>query len=378
MPFKILFCGGGTAGHVNPALAIAAYVRSKHPDVIVEFAASTQPKDKARELVGRAGHKLHRVHIRGMKRPLYSPSNALTAACMVISRAEAARIIKRFSPNLIIGTGGYACWPILSRGADMGIPTLLHESNVLPGLAVKRLKNKVDRVLVNFEETRAALDADNAENRVIRVGNPFMPGFGEYGISRAEARAALGLSDSDVYILSFGGSLGSATLNRAVIGMCDQLVSRVPNAVLHHATGKDNYADALDELARTRSAGNDRVKLLEYIYDMPVRMAAADIVISRAGSMSVSELALGGKAAILVPSPNVADDHQYKNAKAVEDAGACVCVQEKEFERLCDEVVRLAKSPSARAALGENIRQRFATPDSNERIYAEIIKLIQS
>lgn len=379
MSLKILFCGGGTAGHVNPALAIAACVLQKHPDAAVEFAASTQSSDKAKELVGRAGHKLSRVHIRGMKRPLYSPSNVITAAYMVVSRAEAKRIIKRFQPDIIVGTGGYACWPILSRGADMGIPTLLHESNVIPGLAVKRLKNKVDRVLVNFEETRKLLDAVDSDTRVIRVGNPFMPGFGNAdGISRAEARAALGLTESDVYILSFGGSLGSATLNSAVIRMCDELMARVPDAVLHHAAGKGNFAEAKAEFARTRSYTNDRVQILDYIYDMPTRMAAADIVISRAGAMSVSELALGAKAAILVPSPNVADDHQYKNAKAVEDAGGCVCVQEKEFDRLCSEVIRLAGSAQLREELGKNIRNKFATPDANEKIYSEIMKLIKS
>jgi UDP-N-acetylglucosamine--N-acetylmuramyl-(pentapeptide) pyrophosphoryl-undecaprenol N-acetylglucosamine transferase len=379
MSLKILFCGGGTAGHVNPALAIAAYVLKMHPDATVEFAASTQPSDKAKELVERAGHKLSRVHIRGMKRPLYSPSNVITAAYMVISRAEAKRIIKRFEPDLIVGTGGYACWPILSRGADMGIPTLVHESNVIPGLAVKRLKNKVDRVLVNFEETRKLLCASDSDTRVIRVGNPFMPGFGKSnGMSRAEARAALGLSESDVYILSFGGSLGSSTLNSAVIGMCDRLMTSVPNAVLHHATGKGNFAEAKAAFGHTKSCNNDRVQILDYIYDMPTRMAAADIVISRAGAMSVSELALSAKAAILVPSPHVVDNHQYKNAKAVEDAGGCVCVQENEIDRLCDEVIRLAGSAQLRKTIGENMQKKFATPDANEQIYSEIMKLIKS
>ncbi|MBE6694643.1 MAG: UDP-N-acetylglucosamine--N-acetylmuramyl-(pentapeptide) pyrophosphoryl-undecaprenol N-acetylglucosamine transferase [Ruminococcaceae bacterium] len=379
MPLKILFCGGGTAGHINPALAIAAAVLDKHPDAEIEFVASTQPSDKARELVGRAGYKLSCVHIRGMDRPLYSPSNVKTVACMVISRVEAKRLIKRFSPDIIIGTGGFACWPVLSRGADLGIPTLLHESNVIPGLAVKRLKNKVDKVLVNFEETRALLNAEDGERRVIRVGNPFMKGFGEAnGISRREARKSLGLSDSDVYVLSFGGSRGASTLNSAVIGMCDKLMASAPNAVLHHATGKDNYEEAKTELSRTESANNSRVKLLDYIYDMPTRMAAADVVISRAGSMSVSELALGAKAAILVPSPNVTDDHQLKNAKAVEDAGGCVCVEEKNFDVLADTVIRLVNSKAERERLGRNIREKFSTPDSNEKIYSEIMKLIKS
>ena len=378
MALKILFCGGGTAGHINPALAIAAYISERHPDCEMEFVASTQRSDKARELVGRAGHKLTRVHICGMARPLYSPVNVKTAVYMVISRGEAKRIIKRFKPDIIIGTGGYACWPLLSRGADMGIPTLLHESNAHPGLVVRRLKNKVDRILVNFEETREQLAAESSEQRVIRVGNPFIKGFDTTGgISRAEARAALGLTDSDVYVLSFGGSRGAPALNRAVIGICDELVRRAPSVVLHIGTGKDNFAEAKEQFSLTESARSERVKLLDYIYDMPTRMAAADVVISRAGSMSVSELALASKAAILVPSPNVTDGHQYKNAKSVEDADACVCIEEKDFARLADTVVRLAESKSERERLGRNINANFATPDANERIYDEVMRLIR-
>lgn len=379
MALKILFCGGGTAGHINPALAIAAYISERHPDCEMEFVASTQRSDKARELVGRAGHKLTRVHICGMARPLYSPVNVKTAVYMVISRGEAKRIIKRFKPDVIIGTGGYACWPILSRGADMGIPTLLHESNAVPGLVVRRLKNKVDRILVNFDETRVKLDAENSAERVIRVGNPFMKGFDSAGgMSRAEARATLGLSETDIYVLSFGGSRGAPALNSAVIGMSEELIRRVPNVVLHVGTGKDNFNTANDQLASMGIADSERVKLLDYIFDMPTRMAAADVVISRAGSMSVSELALASKAAILVPSPNVVDEHQLKNAKAVENAGACVCIEEKNFDKLVETVVRLARSKSEREALGKNINKHFATPDANERIYGEVMKLLKS
>ena len=330
MALKILFCGGGTAGHINPALAIEAYISERHPDCEMEFVASTQRSDKARELVGRAGHKLTRVHICGMARPLYSPVNIKTAVYMVISRGEAKRIIKRFKPDVIIGTGGYACWPILSRGADMGIPTLLHESNAVPGLVVRRLKNKVDRILVNFDETRVKLDAENSEERVVRVGNPFMKGFDSAGgMSRAEARATLGLSETDIYVLSFGGSRGAPALNSAVIGMSEELIRRVPNVVLHVGTGKDNFNTANGQLASMGTADSERVKLLDYIFDMPTRMAAADVVISRAGSMSVSELALASKAAILVPSPNVVDEHQLKNAKAVENAALAYALRKR-------------------------------------------------
>lgn len=375
-----MFCGGGTAGHVNPALAIASTILEKHPDTAVRFVASAQKGDKARELVPRAGYDLSTVHIRGMRRPLWSPSNVKTVYLMARSRGEAKKLIREFCPDLIVGTGGFACWPLLSMGADMGIPTAVHESNALPGLAVSRLKNKVDKILINFPETEKKLSADNSESRVIRVGNPHMPGFvtGDTSRSRAEARRALGLGDGDIYILSFGGSLGSEVLNDAVITMADSLISKYPNVILHHGTGKRDHERSLEIFKNTEAASSNRVKLLDYIYDMPTRMSAADIVISRAGAMSVSELALLGRAAVLVPSPYVADDHQYKNAKALEDVGAGICVEEKTFSdgALEKRVSELVLSKSKREIMGRTLQERFACPDANEKIYDELMKLI--
>lgn len=373
---RILMTGGGTAGHVNPALAIAATLQEKHPDAEIAFVASAQPRDKAVDLVPRAGYPLHTLHIRGMARPYWSPSNLGLPYLMVKSRREAAALIREFRPDLIVGTGGFACWPLCSMGKKMGVPTALHESNALPGKAILRLKNSVDLILVNFEDTVRRLDAEGKHAPALRVGNPMMAGFAT--ASRGEARRLLGLSPDDTYILSFGGSLGAEYVNDAVVKLAAELTEH-DRVKLIHAAGKRDYDRIRADWERTPAGGCDRMTLVDYIYDMPVQMAAADLVISRAGAMSISELALTGKAAVFVPSPYVAENHQYKNAMALVERGAAVCVEEKTLSEgtLTAQVKSLLESPTERAEMARRIRD-FACPDANERIYAYLAELVKS
>ncbi len=374
---RILMTGGGTAGHVNPALAIAATIQEHHPDAEIAFVASAQPRDKAGDLVPRAGYPLHTVHIRGMARPYWSPSNIKLPYLMVKSRREAAALIASFKPDLIVGTGGFACWPLCSVGRKMGIPTALHESNALPGKAILRLRNSVDLILVNFEDTVRRLDGKGTHSPALRVGNPMMPGFST--ASREEARRQLGLKPSDLYVLSFGGSLGAEYVNDAVVKLAAELVNE-PNVKLIHAAGKRDYDRIRAAWDATPAGTCDRMTLMDYIYDMPVQMAAADLVISRAGAMSISELALTGKAAILIPSPYVAEQHQLKNAMALVKEGAAVCVEEHTLTEgaLTEQVKSLLEDPAARKELGRNIRERIACPDANARIYACLAELVKS
>ncbi len=372
---RILMTGGGTAGHVNPALAIAATIKEKQPDAEIAFVASALPRDKARDLVPRAGYPLHTVHIQGLARPLWSPSNLKLPLLMVKSKTEAGKIIDEFHPNLIIGTGGFACWPLCRMGVKRGIPTVLHESNALPGKAVLRLKDDVDAVLVNFSDTVRRLGDGT---RITRVGNPMMPGFSTF--SRKDARAQLGLSDKDFFILSFGGSMGAEHVNDAVVALADTLVGNVALAhvTLLHAAGKrdfDRIRSAWDQTAARDSA---RITVVDYIYDMPVRMAAADLVISRAGAMSLSELALMGKAAVLIPSPYVAEQHQLKNAMALVNGGGAACVEEHTLAdgALTRQVLSLIDDPATRSSMETAIRA-FACPDANERIYAALTEVLK-
>ncbi len=374
---RILMTGGGTAGHVNPALAIAATIKEKQPDAEIAFVASALPRDKANDLVPRAGYPLHTVHIQGMARPVWKPSNLKLPFLMVKSKGEAGRIIDDFRPDLIVGTGGFACWPTCRMGIKKGIPTALHESNALPGQAVLKLKDQADLVMVNFAATLDRLGGAGKDGRMIRVGNPMMPGFRE--ISRSEARERLGLAPDDIFILSFGGSLGAEYVNDAVVKLAAELTVS-PQVKLLHAAGKRDYDRVRADWDKTPAGNCDRMKLVDYIYDMPDRMAAADLVISRAGAMSVSELALTGKAAVLIPSPYVAEQHQLKNAMALVKEGAGICVEEHTLPSgtLTEQVTALLDAPEKRAKMGDCIREKFACPDANDRIYDSLMSLIKS
>ncbi len=370
---RILMTGGGTAGHVNPALAIAATIMGHHPDAEIAFVASALPRDKASDLVPRAGYELHTVHIQGMARPLWKPANLKLPFMMARSKSEAGKLIDAFKPDLIVGTGGFACWPVCRMGIKRGIPTALHESNALPGKAILRLKDDADAVLVNFEATRARLGGGK---NITRVGNPMMPGFST--LSRADARKQLGLADQDTFILSFGGSLGAEYVNDAVVKLAAELTAgQYEHITLLHAAGKRDIDRMRADWTAAGLDARTHLTLTDYIYDMPVRMAAADLVISRAGAMSLSELALMGKAAILIPSPYVAEQHQLKNAMALVEKAAAVCVEEHTLTEgtLTSAVQALLKDPSRRSAMESNIAA-FACPDANEQIYQALMKLI--
>lgn len=368
---RVLLTGGGTAGHINPALAIAETVRQNDPTAVIEFVGIKTGKEN--DLVPREGYPLHYVESMGIRRS-FSLSNikALWLAATSPYSKQTVRILKDFRPDIVIGTGGYACWPLMAAAARMGIPTAVHESNALPGLAVRRLQNKVDRIWINFEATRAYL---RASDRVVRVGNPLRGGFGI--CSKAEARRRLGIEDSRRLILSFGGSLGAEGINRAVIDVMTRVVAKDPSLLQVHATGKRDFSAAQDLFATAglKSCGN--CILVDYIYDMPLQMAAADLVISRAGAMTLSELARMRKACILIPSPHVADNHQYKNAKTLADADAAVLVEEGQLRdgALEAAVKRLLQSDKTCAALSENIAA-FADEQANHVIWREMVELV--
>lgn len=363
---RVLMTGGGTAGHVNPAIAIANTIKKYQPNAEIAFVCSHNPSDKARDLVPRAGYeKLYTVKICGMKQ-IYNPANIKTLYYMMTSPAAARKIISEFRPDLIVGTGGFACYPVVREGVRLGIPTALHESNAIAGKAVRRLSRSVDLVMTNFDSTVAQLPGAN----VIRVGNPV--------IESAEVSHAATSSEFSRHVLSFGGSLGAENLNLAVADMLCAISDRYPDVEFIHASGKRDFEHMKAVFDEKGLSNKKNVVLCDYIYDMGRRMAEADVVISRAGAMTVSELALGGKAAILVPSPYVADNHQYKNARAIYDIGAGLLVQESELSsgRLTGEVERLLNDEQLRAEFGEKIRA-FANPCANSVIYRELMALVK-
>lgn len=371
---RILMTGGGTAGHVNPAIAIADTIKAKYPDARIAFAASTEPSDKAKELLARTDYKeFYSIDICGMHSPVFHPGNVRTAYLMLKSQGQAKKLIREFAPDMIIGTGGYASWPLLAAGARMGIPTLVHESNAIAGKALLQVRGQVDRILVNFPEA-AECFAQPGKTRV--VGNPLLHAFS--ACDEADAKRAIGAEGKFAHVvLAVGGSRGAMMVNKYVFDMISSMAKQYPEVLFVTATGKDYYKEYSEKYCAAGLDTCPNVRVSEYIYDMPVQMAAADVVISRAGAMTLSELALMRKCAVLIPSPNVANDHQYKNAKALGDAGAAVYARESEFANggLQARVQELLADAHKRAEMRRTIAT-FARADANALVLAEVEQLL--
>lgn len=367
---RVLMTGGGTGGHVNPALAIAEIIKTNEPDSEIAFVGTERGIENT--LVPKAGYKLYHIDIQGIRRSL-SLSNLKTAYLVMTSPFEAKKIIKEFKPDMVIGTGGYVCWPLLHAAASMKIPTMIHESNAIAGVAVKQLKNKVDVIMTNFESTAKSLVC---KAKVIQVGNPISLDFGRY--TKEEARKLAGIPDDiGTVVLSLGGSLGAHRINEAMLKVMLELTSKRSDVMHVHACGKRDLAYSEKCFAECGLEGKRNLVLSEYIYNMPIMMAAADIVICRAGAMTISEVAAMRKAAIIVPSPNVTDDHQYKNAKQLSDRDAAIVIKESDLtDKLMIETIdALIKNSARRKKMEENISE-FATDDVRQKIYLEICELL--
>ena len=368
--------GGGTGGHVNPAIAIANTIKEKEPDSIIAFVGTSRGIEN--KLVPKFGYKVYHVEIQGLKRKL-SLSNIKTLYLAVTSVFKAKKLVKEFKPDVVIGTGGYVCWPVVKAASMMGIPCVLHESNAIAGVAVKMLQDKVDKIYLNFEATGRTL---KAKDKLMKVGNPIPAGFTR--ISKEEAREKLGIEGKyERMILSYGGSLGAEKVNDAMLELMKNYSAKHPEVLHVHATGSIEYAEATAKFKRYGLDKCGNIEMLEYIFDMPNKMAAADIIVCRAGALTVSELASAGKCPIFIPSPNVTENHQYKNAKVLVDAGAAFLFEEKELEQntgvLIDAVAGLLseEGEAERHEMEERIRQ-FAVADTNRLIYNDIKKVIES
>lgn len=373
---RVLMTGGGTGGHVNPALAIANTIKMNDPDAVIEYVGTK--KGIENKLVPKAGYKLHHVDVQGLRRS-FSPANLKAAYLAVTSPRKAKAIIEEFKPDLVVGTGGYVSWPVVKAAADMGIPTALHESNAIAGVAVKMLQKFVDRIYLNFEKTGETLSVE--PEKLMKVGNPVMGGF--TSMTREDARKKLGIDDKYKYIiLSYAGSMGAEKVNDAVLCLMREFTAKHPEVYHIHATGSIELELCTSQFREMGLDKYENIELCEYIYDMPVKMAAADLTINRAGAMTVSELAITKKAAIFIPSPNVAENHQYKNAKVLYDAGAAGLFEEKELadgaKPLIAEVEKLLteEGKALRDERSEKIVQ-FAVPDSNKLIYKDLVKLVE-
>ena len=368
---KILLAGGGTAGHINPALAIAGYIKKRRPDTQFLFIGNKDGMEQ--RLVPQAGFEIKSITISGFQRSLSPKSmlaNAKTVGRTFSSSAAAKKIIKEFKPDICIGTGGYVSGPVVREAAKLGIPCIIHEQNAYPGVTNKMLAKRVKKVMLAVEAAKPYFK----DAPIVVTGNPVR---GEIlTADKAESRKKLGLDQRPV-ILSFGGSLGAQKINEA---LTDILVrSGKDGRYQHiHAYGKDGgwLPDAIKEKGVVIEDCKN-LDIRPYIDNMPECMAAADLVICRAGAITLSEVQAMGKPAILIPSPNVAENHQYHNAMALVNAGAAEIIEESDLsgEAVIEKADSMLQSAETLAKFSENSK-KMAITNANERIYAVVKQVL--
>ncbi len=317
---RILLAGGGTAGHINPALAIAGYAKQADKNSEILFVGTKKGMEST--LVPGAGYDIEYIKVEGLSKKL-TFENFKSLYHMLTAKQKCKKIIKKFRPDVVIGTGGYVCAPAVMAANSLGIPTLIHEQNVFPGSAIKLLSKTSTVTAISFEDSKKYL-SDAKE--VLFTGNPIRPEI--LSCQSDCARKKLGLSNEKL-ILIFGGSLGAGAINSVAVEYMKKLNN--PDVHVLFATGNRNY----DEIKKVSSQqGIDKKKnitIVPYIHNMDEAMNAADIVLCRSGAITVSELSALGKPAILVPSPNVTNNHQEYNARALSDKGAAITILEKDF-----------------------------------------------
>ena len=373
---RVLIAAGGTAGHINPALAIAGAIKKADPSAEIHFAGRKEGMEY--RLVTQAGYPFHHIEITGFQRRLSQNTikrNIITLGNLALSGPKARAMMKEVRPDLVIGCGGYVSGPVVRCAAKKGIRTAIHEQNAFPGVTNKLLAPDVDIV---FAAVPAAVEKLGAPEKTQVVGNPVRPEVFEKAGERDAIRAQLGAGDRTV-ILSFGGSLGARRVNEVVADLC-AWEQKEHKPVLHiHATGQYGV-ELFQNLEKEKGfAPGESLVVKEYINNMPELLAAADLVISRAGALTLAELEAEGRAAILIPSPNVAENHQYYNAMELQKAGAAVVIEEKDLtgEKLVSTVSGLLAEPGKLAAMGKNART-LSVDVSLDRIADALMKLVRT
>ena len=367
---KIILACGGTGGHIYPAVAIANTVRKHCPDAEILFVGSSRGIENS--IVSKAGYNITHIDMYGLNRknPL---ANIKTAYYFLTSAVKAKKLIAEFKPDFVIGTGGYQCYAPLVAAAKAGIPCAVHESNSIPGKAVRMAEKYVDRIYTNFPGVKDKL---REKEKVLRVGNPLVSE--NIAHTDAETKRKLGIPENTEFtLLSFGGSRGAKAINENMISFLAEYAKDRPDIFFAHATGSSYYEEYSKKAEEHGLSCLPNVRIMEYIYDMPLWEAAADAVVCRAGAMTISEMALGKKACVFIPSPNVTDNHQYRNAKVLADESAAVLIEEKDLgvSSLTETVEKLTRDKAFCEELRVNI-EKFAFKGVAENIFNDMKKLI--
>ena len=369
---KFLFAAGGTGGHINPALAAAGEIRERYPDSEILF-IGTKNKMEA-QLVPKAGFDFETIKISGFQRKLTIENilkNIRTVYYLFLSVFQAKKIIKRFKPDVVIGFGGYVSGPVLRAAYKLGVPTAIHEQNAFPGVTNKALAKHVDRVMITTESVRKRLES---KNECILTGLPVRAEM--LKADRDFSRAEMGIGDNEILILSMGGSLGAEAINKAMVDVISKRADE-KNYRFLHSMGR--YGLWVPDKIKENGIDLEKhtnIEIREYISDMDRCMSAADIIVCRAGASSLSEIEALGKASILIPSPNVSENHQYHNAMALVNNNAALIIEEKELtgEKLTELVDKLAKDRQQRELIGNNAK-KMSMADAKEKIADIVVSL---
>lgn len=363
---RFIISGGGTGGHIFPAIAIADTLKKRLPDCEILFVGAQGKMEM--EKVPQAGYKIEGLWISGLQRKL-SARNLSFPFKLISSLYKARKIVKQFKPDVAIGVGGYASGPLLRVASGRGIKSVIQEQNSFPGITNKLLAGRVDKICVAYE----GLERWFPKDKIVITGNPVRQHVVSLQGKRERALNHFGLKPEKQTVLVIGGSLGALSINIGVHNALEKLSEAGVQVIWQ--TGK-YYAEEAEKAVKEQNLEKE-IKPYKFITEMDLAYAAADLIVSRAGAISISELSLVGKPIILVPSPNVAEDHQTKNARALTDTGAAVMVKDAEARNaLGDKLLELAGDKSQQMTLKENI-VKHGKPNAAERIADEILNLIK-
>lgn len=366
---RILIAAGGTGGHIYPGLAIADKIKKERPDSDIVFVGSYVGMEK--NIVPAAGYPLEFIRARGFERQL---SLETLAACkgIVDSYVDARKVLKKYKPDLVIGTGGFTCAMLLKAAASRNIPTMIHEQNAYPGKSNRMLGKTVDRVAISFKEAADYFPAQ----KVFLAGNPIRDVFKQ--IDHKKMRKKIGVQENQKLVVVMGGSQGAGSINRAAVDYGVRIVNN-PERMMIHLTGKEQYSEVTNCLKEQGVAYSDkgRIRIMAYSNEVDELIGAADLVVSRSGAMSVAEIAAVGVPSILVPYPYAAGNHQEFNAKVITDAGGGVLIHDDALtsERLYQTIEEILNDENKMQKMRQKTHEK-AILDADERIYKEISLLL--
>ncbi len=379
---KVLIAGGGTGGHINPGLAIAKYIKDKNPEADITF-VGTQ-KGLETKLVPREGYVLETITVRGFKRKI-SFDTVVAVKELIQSFFQASKLLKRLKPDIVIGTGGYVCGPVLYVAAKQGIPTLIHESNAFPGVTNKILERYVDYVAISFKDSGKYF---KNSKKIVHTGNPVRQELLKSIVdhtqssisavsadSKNELQHKLGLQGDKPLVVVMGGSRGARKINESTAQMLNEYYKGEFNIIF--STGEAQFEE-INKLINVNSTYATQVQVVPYIYNVSDVYAASDLMICRAGAITISELQVMGKPSILIPSPYVTANHQEHNARSLERDGGAVVILENELngELLYKQICQLINDKSLMVKMGQDSKKN-ATYDAAEHIFELIKKLLQ-